>query len=69
MSTLWRGLRTFGGILSRRPPSERREVLDDEGNVICVVVGRPLTAVQEKRVDAVTRPSDVPTVGVPSWLE
>ena len=74
MSSVLNGLRTIGRILSRRrPPGVPREVLDADGNVICVTVGRPLTAEQQRQVDNSNhRPSDVPAgsgARVPSWLE
>ena len=73
MSIVVRGLRAIGRRLLRRPPGVPREVLDDEGNVICLTVGRPLTAEQQRQVDHSNhRPSETPDglgVRVPSWLE
>ena len=67
MSSVLNGLRAIGRILPRRRPGVRREVLDAEGNVICVTVGRPLTAEQQRQVDDSNhRPSDVQA---PSWLD
>lgn len=73
MSIVLSAWRTIGRILLRRRPGVPREVLDAEGNVICVAVGRPLTAEQQRQVDDSNhRPSDVPAgSGAPvlSWLD
>ena len=73
MSSIVRGLKAIGRCLLRRPPGVPREVLDDEGNVICVTVGRPLTAKQQRQVDHSNhRPSEARSglgARVPSWLE
>ena len=73
MSIVLSAWRAIGRILPRRRPGVPRKVLDAEGNVICVAVGRPLTAEQQRQVDNSNhRPSDAPAgtrVPVPSWLE
>ena len=39
-------LRALGGWLLRKAPVERRKILDDDGSVIAVWVGRPLSKAQ-----------------------
>lgn len=44
-------LRALGRWLFRKPAVERREILDDDGSIIAVSVGRPLTTAQRQMVD------------------
>ena len=53
--TLWRGLWTLGGGLIGGRKAVRREVLDNDGSLLAVSVGRPLTAAQRRLVDSVAR--------------